>query len=175
MSPRFAIRISVAAALIVLMTGCTRIHRSYPERSADEVWTAARAVAEEPRYDDWVVIENAVHADSSTRRIEIYRELRRDLALPATKIQREDRTYRFRITVADATPAEVTFTSRGWAVPAHAHSEGMRFLDELEEILGGMPLIAPTPPPAPPSPPVAPPPPPPPPPSASPPVDIDLD
>lgn len=182
---RPALRFSVPVAALVALVGCTQVQRSFPERSDAEVWTAVSAVATEPRYDDWFVIENHVLADRETRTVDIYRELRRDLALPNTRIQREDRTYRFRVRLEDGPPTEVTFTSRGWAVPAHAHAEGLRFLDEVDELLAGMPAGAttggvPTSTPAAPATPPPPPPPPPPasspqPPPSAPPVDIDLD
>lgn len=104
------------------------------------------AVAE-PRYDDWVVIENEYYADEALRRIDVQRHLRRDLYGDGQRPWREDETYKFDISLGatkEGAP-EVTFVSRDWGVPAHAWNEADRYFAELNEIFNAADRPLPTP------------------------------
>ena len=60
---------AVIAAL--LLGGCTTVNHSFPDHDSGPVWTAMVAVAEQPRYDDWKVLDNDVWVDEAERRIRI--------------------------------------------------------------------------------------------------------
>lgn len=122
---------------MLALAGCTTRTAAYPERSPEIVWTAMKVAVAEPRYDDWVVVENEYYADEALRRIDVMRHLRRDLYGDGKQPWREDETFKFRISLGETKQGvpEVTFVSRDWAVPAHAWIEADRYFAEMTEIL----------------------------------------
>ena len=131
----------VACLVPGLSAGCTNVTQTFPGRSADQVWTALVAVANEPRYDDWAVAANEAWVDESQRRIEIFRHLRRVLYAPGTgsEPRPENRTWRFEVRLVGDDPPEATFRSRGFAVPAHAGEEAVRYFADVRELLTSPP------------------------------------
>lgn len=137
------------ALLVVLalptLAACTNRQQAYPDVPPEQLWTAMKAAAREPTYRDWFVLENSVAVDEADRRIEVYRELRRDVVSPSTPPLREDQSWRFTITM-DAPPPpkppEATFVSRTAGVPAHAWDEADRFFADVQALLDGAPFGA---------------------------------
>ncbi|MCP3902315.1 MAG: hypothetical protein GY715_01655 [Planctomycetes bacterium] len=136
----------VLTALItfgLLVTGCTRMHQTYPGHDPDLVWTALVAVAQTPDYADdpdddeetWVVKENSVWVDAPNSRIEVYRELDRFLHRDNVKPLRQHRAWRFQIVMHRTDPPRAIFTSRGFAVPTQAAVEARRYFADVNDIL----------------------------------------
>jgi hypothetical protein len=146
LTPRaYTMRLPLEARLLVLpillvlalSTGCTSMKREYPSHSPDTVWAVMKTVAEQPTYDDWIVLENHAWADEPGKRIEVYRLCRRDRHDPGTRSWREDRTWKFQVLLDEANPPRVKFVSRHFAIPAHARIEADRYFDEVGELLSG--------------------------------------
>ena len=137
--------IAICALSLVFATGCTSLRETYPGRSADQVWTAMKAVANEPNYSSgdshkrWTVRENNVWVDEDNRRIEIFRRTTREIYQPMTNPQTQNREWRFSVTLEPVDPPEVKFVSRGFAVPAWAYEEADRYFDDLDAVLSGAP------------------------------------
>lgn len=129
-------KLLAASCLIVLfMTGCTTVTQTYDGHPPDQVWLAMKTVAQSPAYDDWHVRENDVWVDESGKRIEIYRKLYRKFAPTVAKTRYEERDWKFRILLEKENPPTVTFTSRAFAVPAHARLEAERYFKDVLDIL----------------------------------------
>ncbi len=96
------------------------------------------AAAQSPVYNDWKVSRNDVWVDEATKRIEIYRRLRRVISQPASKIRRENREWRFQIMLEATDPPQAVFKSRGLGVPGHAQREGERYFADVLELLSGV-------------------------------------
>ncbi len=122
-----------------LLGGCTTVQREFLASPPDQVWTAMVAVANSPDYDDWTVTQNDVWVDPASKRIEIYRRMRRVIHQPAYKARRENREWRFQVIFE---PPVATFTSRGMGVPSHAQEEAEHFFDDVLDLLGGMPTAS---------------------------------
>lgn len=133
----FTVLLALGATL--LLAGCMTVQERFPAQAPEQVWTALKAAAETPAYDDWVVDRNEVWISEEERRIEIYRQLDRVLHRPGYEPLREDRTWRFQVTLEATDPPQATFVSRGMGVPAHAQLEGERYFDLVWEVLGGRP------------------------------------
>lgn len=129
----------LALCSLFVVTGCTTLHETYPGHPPEQVWTALKAAAETPDYSEWVVDANEVWVDEDEQRIEIYRKLDRILYRPGRKPLRENRNWRFQVILESTDPPQATFTSRGWAVPAHAREEGLQYFDLVWDVLGGRP------------------------------------
>ncbi len=93
----FAWFIALGLLSMVALIGCTTTSRDYPGVAPDALWKAAVAAAQHPRYSDWMVTENGVFLDEPQRRIEVYRELKRDFAPPGAALQRQSETWTFSI------------------------------------------------------------------------------
>ncbi|MCA9291032.1 MAG: hypothetical protein KDA25_07885 [Phycisphaerales bacterium] len=137
-------RLLLAALALVgaaSLGGCNASRSAtFPDASPAQVWTAAKAVAETPDYDDWVLLENQVWVDEPTRRVEIFRHLRRDRwAGDLVKPHRDDRSFAFRVALVETEPPTIEMTSRGWGVPAHAWPEFDRYFDAIRSLLAGAP------------------------------------
>jgi hypothetical protein len=133
------------AVLLAFAGGCTSMRRSYPGRTADEVWTAMKAVASEPNYHSedyhkrWIVRENNVWADEQNRRIEVFRSTTRAMYQPGADPQVQNREWRFQMVLQSTDPPEVKFVSRGFSAPSWAYTEAERFFDDLGSMLAGAP------------------------------------
>ncbi len=131
--------------------GCKSVEtQSYVDRDAGQVWTAMKAVAETPSfYDDWVVTANDVAVYEVDYRIEVHRELMRDMVIPGGGgPQRESREMDQTITLVvgdddddiDNGPQPIIkFVSKRATVPVRAKNEADLFFADVWELLGGRP------------------------------------
>lgn len=123
-------------AVLGVAGGCTTLRESYPDHAPAHVWTAMKAVAESPEYDDWWVSSNNVWVDEANSRIEVHRRVDRSLRRPLARPLREEREWRFKITMASLDPPTVSFVSRGFGVPMHARIEAERYFADVRRMLG---------------------------------------
>ena len=72
----------LATGFISATVGCTTRSQVFEGYGDDQLWTAMVASAQKPTYDDWRVMDNEVYVDEATRRIEVYRVLKRTLVTP---------------------------------------------------------------------------------------------
>ncbi|MBC24592.1 MAG: hypothetical protein CMJ32_11860 [Phycisphaerae bacterium] len=132
-----AFMLILACLMQVNMVACSSHTRSYPGFSKDQVWDAAVTASENPEYFDWYVMVNEVWVDSTGQRIEILRELRRDYAGPQTDAYRQDRHWKFTVTMdEDSSVPELRITCRVAALPARFVDESAHFFDEVAYLLG---------------------------------------
>src|SRR5262245_61198706 len=94
---RSAAMLLFVAMVCWLLAGCTSVKQSFQGVPTDQAWTAMKAVAENPRYDDWYLAENEVWVDEPDHRIEVYRRLQRVLYRPAAKPFPQEQAWRFQI------------------------------------------------------------------------------
>ncbi|MDA0974778.1 MAG: hypothetical protein ACO3YY_06645 [Phycisphaerales bacterium] len=140
--PRLVVRSVAIALAAAAFAGCASESATFTGRPGDQVWTAMVAVAEEPRYSDWRVLENRVVVDDERREIFISRHLRRDLVRPGADEVRQDRNYRFDIvleTSADEeadTPPTITFSTVQPIMPSRLFDEAEQYFAEVAELLG---------------------------------------
>ena len=142
------VRVLLFAAMFAVVTGCTVYERKYPGRTADQVWSAMVAVANEPNYESekwgkWHVTKNEVWVDEENARIEMFRELRRVVYKAGmVKPDDQDRTYRITVNLRDSEIPRVRFETRAWEIPADAFAESQRYFDDVGELLEIMPMLA---------------------------------
>jgi hypothetical protein len=129
--------------------GCTTRTQVFEGYNDDQLWTAMVATARSPDYDDWKVSENEVYIDDASRRIEIYRRLKRTFVSPYAEPRREDAEWKFQIVLArdeELDEPTVDFTARQIKVPAHVWREADRYFMQMRTLLGPMqPKQAPAP------------------------------
>lgn len=119
--------------------GCMTLRQEFAGHEPGNVWSAARAVAESPEYDDWRIITNEVWESPEEARLEVFRQVHRAVRTPPHKPRVEERTWRFRIEMLDADHPTLRFISRGFGIPAHARAEGNRYFRNVREMLGDPP------------------------------------
>ena len=115
----------VSATMLLTSVGCTTRSQVFDGYGDDQLWTAMVATARSPEYDDWKVSDNQVFVDDASRRIEIYRVLKRTYVTPWSDPLREDLEWRFQVVLSRDSaddPPLVDFTARQIAVPAHVWS-----------------------------------------------------
>ena len=122
------------------LAACGTKERVFPGHTRDQVWKAMVQAAEDPRYADWIVVDNEVWRDDAASRIEIRRDVRRDLMVAGSPPRREEFEWRFSASVTDATPPSVEFSTSTIVIPAHFWLQARHYLDEVERRLSGMPL-----------------------------------
>lgn len=135
----------IRLALVVwplLLAACGTAEREFPGYTRDQVWKAMVDTAEDPRYPDWIVVDNQVWRDDTTGTVQIRRDLRRDLVIVGQKPRREACEWHFTATVASTEPPLLTFTTSTPCVPAHFWLQGDQFMHEVERRLQGKPLPA---------------------------------
>ena len=130
----------IGLSFLITAGGCTTVREKYPGVQTGQLWTAMKAAAEQPRYDDWHIRENQVWVDADAKRIEVYRRLHRQLVDPASKSRTEEQTWKFQIWLEETDPPKVTFISRDWAVPAKARLEADRYFKDVWDLLSGAPV-----------------------------------
>jgi hypothetical protein len=110
---------SLSASLAIL-GGCGHSQTcDFSDRPRDDVWSAVVQASRQPRYPDWVVIENQVKVDEAQHRVTVWRDLRRDVVEQGLDPRREEKQWRFSATVSEGTPSTVTFSTPDWSVPGH--------------------------------------------------------
>jgi len=139
---RPVVRSAAIALAAAALAGCASESATFSGRPRDQVWTAMVAVAEQPEYADWRVLENRVVVDDERQEIYIARQLRRDLVRPGADEVRQDRSYRFDIVLEaaradrpDASP-KVVFSTVQPIMPTRLFDEAERYFAEVAELLG---------------------------------------
>ncbi len=130
----------LALLLLPILAACGTKEREFPGHTRDQVWKAMVQAAEDPRYADWIVVDNKVWRDDAEGRIEIYRDIRREIPNPGSAPRREEIEWKFSAEVTETDPPGVAFSTSTIAVPAHFWLQASHFLDEVERRLNGMPL-----------------------------------
>jgi len=138
--PRFAVALLGAA----LLGGC-EMERSFEGHTREEVWDAMVLAAQYPRYRDWVVQENNVWADPMKDRVEILRELKRDVVLPGQKPYREESEWRLHAMLEPGFPPTVKMATKDICVPAHFWLQADHYFDEVQARLAVAPPAVPPP------------------------------
>ncbi len=64
-----------AACVASLLGGCASETATFAGRPRDQVWTAMVAVAEQPDYQDWRMLDNVVSVDPEQEKIVLFRAL----------------------------------------------------------------------------------------------------
>ena len=129
----------LSIVFLPVLGACGTKEREFPGHSRDQVWKAMVQAAEDPRYSDWIVVDNEVWRDDSASRIEIRRDLRRDLMIAGSPPRREECEWKFSALVTDETPPIVEFSTSSIVIPAHFWLQARHYLDEVERRLSGMP------------------------------------
>ena len=122
------------------LTACGTKDREFPGHSRDQVWKAMVQAADDPRYADWIVVENQVWRDDLNSRLEILRNVRRDVMVSGEAPRREETEWRFSAELTDSDPPAVEFSTSTITVPAHFWLQARHYLDEVDRRLNGMPL-----------------------------------
>ena len=122
------------------LTACGTKDREFPGHSRDQVWKAMVQAADDPRYSDWIVVENQVWRDDLHSRLEILRNVRRDVMVSGQAPRREENEWRFSAELTDTDPPAVEFSTSTITVPAHFWLQAHHYLDEVDRRLNGMPL-----------------------------------
>ncbi|MBX3354757.1 MAG: hypothetical protein KF724_03555 [Phycisphaeraceae bacterium] len=125
------------AAAAATASGCSQ-SRSFEGHTRDEVWQAMVAAAKQPRYRDWMVMDNMVWTDEPGARVEIWRELKRDVVLPGQKPYREEAEWRLRGTLEPGDLPVVRFSTSDLCIPAHFWLQADHYFDEVQSRLMAM-------------------------------------
>lgn len=138
--PSTVIRSTLASAFVGIAlasgSGCTNRTAAFDGLPSERVWPAMLATARTPAYGDWKVLDNQVHADDSTRTIEVYRTLKRTRATPDSAPRDEARTWKFQIELTPSGDGSlIRFSARQFAVPSHVWNEADRFFAQLRQTL----------------------------------------
>jgi hypothetical protein len=127
------------AAIVVSLAGCTTRSATFGGYGDDQVWSAMVAAARTPEYDDWKVRDNEVFVDDASRRLEVYRVLKRLYVTPFADPRKEEEEWRLQIVLGrdEALDAPtVDFTARQISVPAHVWREADRYFAQVRSLLG---------------------------------------
>ena len=129
----------LATGFISATVGCTTRSQVFEGYGDDQLWTAMVASAQKPTYDDWQVMDNEVYVDEATRRIEVYRVLKRTLVTPYSTPRQEEREWKFQIALGrdpELDSPTVDFTARQLVVPAYVWTEADKFFLQMRTSLG---------------------------------------
>jgi len=124
--------------LAAVLIGCAQ-SRTYEGHSRDEVWQAMLFAAKHPRYRDWIVMDNQTWADEPAARIEIFRELKRDVVLPGQDPYREETEWRLRSALEEGEVPVVRFSTSNMCIPAHFWLQADHYFDEVQSRLASAP------------------------------------
>ena len=126
--------------LFPALVACGTKEREFPGHTRDQVWKAMVQAADDPRYADWVVLDNKVWRDDEQSRLEILRDLVRDVVVPGSEPRREETEWKFSAQLTETDPPAVEFSTSTITVPAHFWLQARHYLDEVDRRLAGMPL-----------------------------------
>ena len=121
--------------ILAALAGCTTQSSVFKDRSPEQVWTALIAVAEDPQYDKWVVVDNNVWIDLVYDRLEVQRTLKRDLHRTGSSPQRETQELEFQIVLERTQPPAVTVTVRNAIIRGKALMAIDHFFNEVRDLL----------------------------------------
>ncbi len=137
---------STLLASCTLLAACGQNSmQDFDDRPRQDVWHAVVQASREPRYPDWIVIENQVSVDDATQTTHFYRLLMRDLVTPGLQPQRQEQTWRFTATVLPGSPTRVELSSPDWAIPAHFWAQSDHFFAQIRMRLTEMGPVTPVP------------------------------
>jgi hypothetical protein len=133
--------VALLGALLVAAfgTGCASQSTTFPDRPRNQVWTAMVAVAENPDYPDWRLVDNEVAVSPDADRILIHRRVRRNLIEPGSPMRQQDRDWVFEIRLFDTEPPKAVFSSPTMVVPVWLRQEADRYFRSVRELLGESP------------------------------------
>ncbi len=121
---------------LALLVGCTSRSEVFDGRSPEQVWTAMVTVAEEPRYEKWIVVENNVWVDAVFDRVEIQRTLKRDHHSHGSGAVRETQDLEMQVVLERTEPPAVTVTVRNAMIRGKGIMAIDHFMMELRDLLG---------------------------------------
>ena len=121
--------------ILAALAGCTTQSSVFKDRSPEQVWTALIAVAEDPQYDKWVVVDNNVWIDLMYDRLEIQRTLKRDLHRTGSSPQRETQELELQVVLERTQPPAVTVTVRNAIIRGKALMAIDHFIAEVRDLL----------------------------------------
>jgi hypothetical protein len=130
---------TIVTSFLAVGVGCTTRSQLFDGYSDDQLWTAMVATARSPEYDNWKVSDNEVFLDDSSRRIEIYRVLKRTLVSPYSDPRREEAEWKFQVVLTRDEELDqplIDFTARQLTVPAHVWDEADRYFQQMRTLLG---------------------------------------
>lgn len=139
---------AVPAALAILLTAAGCVHtktHDFSDRPRQDVWEAVVQACRQPRYRDWIVVQNEVSVDAAAQRVHVLRELKRDLVTPGLEPHREETWWRFTATVLPGTTGTVEFASPDWCIPAHFWAQADHFFAQVRMRLAEMGPVTPAP------------------------------
>lgn len=140
-------RLSMLLFALVALTsaGCTTVREAYPGHEPSQVWAAMVASANNPGYHhDWFIVSNHVHADEPNARIELHRQIRRDVIVPLGNPQRQKRTLQHTIRLVEGKQGPtIELVSRAVDVPAQAREDARLYFADVWALLGGKPMTSP--------------------------------
>jgi hypothetical protein len=125
----------ISLLAIAFLAGCTSKSEVFSGRSPEQVWTVMATVAQEPEYENWILLENNVWLDSNYDRIEINRRLKRDYHDEGANSIRQIETLDMQFVLERTDPPAVTGTVRNRMIPVKAHAALDQFFAEMHELL----------------------------------------
>ena len=134
------LQVILLISLQFIMVGCS-IKESFPGSTSDQVWTAMKATAQSPDYQDahytkrWTIIDNFVDIDEESHVIEIDRSLERVLQRPMTNPLYEKSSWIFTVELIDGDPPVASIHNRGVSLPTKFQFEAERFFSEMRMLL----------------------------------------
>ena len=120
---------------VILTAGCTSKSEVFPGRSPEQIWTVMTTVAQEPEYDNWILLENNVWLDLNYDRIEINRRLKRDYHDEGADALRQVETLDMQFVLERTDPPIVTGTVRNRMIPVKARAALDEFFSEMHQLL----------------------------------------
>ena len=124
-----------AVGILAFLAGCTSQSAVFKDRSPEQVWAAMVSVAEDPNYDNWVVVENNVWVDSVFDRLEIQRRIKRDLRRPEIGTVREEYELEMQAVLERTEPPAITLTVRNWMLRGKAVMAIDQYFGEVRDVL----------------------------------------
>ncbi len=135
--------VCVLLAVAPLLGGCRlgSVSRAYPGVSEQQLWSATVLAARQPELTDWFVTENGVFVDEAAHRIEIHRELKRDV-MKAQAVQRQTEVWSFSVDVdtSDRIP-RVIMQPRGRIRGGSFFSQSDQFFRQIDARLAQLPSM----------------------------------
>jgi len=130
-------------AALPLLGGCRlgSVSRAYPGVSEQQLWSATVLAARQPELTDWFVTENGVFLDEATHRIEIHRELKRDV-MNGQAVRRQTEIWSFSVEVdtSDRIP-RVIMEPRGRVRGGSFFSQSDQFFRQIDVRLAQHPAM----------------------------------
>jgi len=142
--PRGARALTCLLLLVLPLCGGCRlgsVSRAYPGVTEQQLWSATVLAARQPELTDWFVTENGVFVDEATHRIEIHRELKRDV-MNGQAVRRQTEVWSFSVEVdaSDRIP-RVIMQPRGRLRGGSFFSQSDQFFRQIDVRLAQHPTM----------------------------------